>query len=48
MKIFERAETADLVFAKFHAGDNPCKSVPYFEKSVKLGFSPDADAPIIK
>jgi len=48
MKIFERAETADLVFAKFHAGENPCNSVPYFEKSVKLSFSPDADAPIIK
>lgn len=48
MRIFERVETVDLIFAKFYAGDNPCNSEPYFEESIKLSFSPDSDNLIIK
>lgn len=48
MKIFKKAETADLVFAKFYAGDNPCSAEPYYEETIKLSFSPDTDIQVIR
>lgn len=48
IRIFKKTETADLVFAKFYAGDNPCSAEPYFEKSIKLSFSPDTDTQVIR
>lgn len=48
MKIFKKADTADLFYAKFSVGDNPCSAEPYFEKIIKLSFSPNKDGKIIK
>ncbi len=48
MKIFEKVETADLIHAKFNVGGNPCNSKPYWEKSIKLSFSPKSDTQMLK
>lgn len=47
MRIY-KGDTADLFHAKFHPGDDPCNTVPYWEKSVILGFSPVTDREIIR
>lgn len=47
IRIFEKVETADLFHAKFDTG-NPCDSEPYWEKTLKLGFSPDSDIHILR
>ncbi|RZT91026.1 hypothetical protein EV201_3366 [Ancylomarina subtilis] len=48
IQIFERGETADLIHAKFHSEDDPCNSEPYWEESLKLGFTPESDSQILR
>lgn len=48
IKVFEKSETVDLFFAQFEIEDNPCDSEPYFEKAIKLGFSPKDDKQILR
>lgn len=48
MKVFEKYENSDLFHAKFRAGSNPCNSEPYWEETVRLGFTPELDVQIIR
>lgn len=48
IKVFEKSETVDLFFAQFAIEDNPCDSDPYFEKTIKLGFSLKDDKQILR
>ncbi|MBI9059668.1 MAG: hypothetical protein JEZ01_18030 [Labilibaculum sp.] len=48
LKIFEKAETVDLLHVKYEADDNPCDSEPYWENALKLSFSPGSDNQILK
>lgn len=48
IKIFEKANIADLIHAKFSTESNPCEEDPYWEKMIKQGFSPDTDSHLIR
>lgn len=48
LKIFEKAETIDLLHVKYETNDNPCNSEPYWEEILKPSFRPDSDNQILK
>jgi hypothetical protein len=47
MRIFKNVELADLTYAKFSNECTPCDDDPFWEKVIKLGFSPETDNQLI-
>jgi hypothetical protein len=48
MRVSKKTENADLIHAKYQSDNHLCDSEPYWEKSIKLSFSPDSDTSIIR
>jgi len=46
LRVFQEVEIADLIHAKFSSDSNPCDYEPYWEKTIKCGFSPTNHSPV--